>query len=221
VPGKSKQSYEELRRQNEELAKEVSELKKKNRLKVKRSRKVEQAAEKKLVADFAVNINRGMTRDEIISELGISSNDFDRLHSTYYKQVEREQSGKSPLRIFSEYVGLQHSLVKTLWDFVEHQKKENYTNSQAFVASIRAQSDILDKIIKTGQELGVIVRTPEKILIVDGNDARDMDSAELRHHTLRKINEVKAAVENNKNKKRSAKVIQFKGLKDQQEGRTG
>lgn len=217
----SSKSREDLIRENEELERKLAALRAKRKLVVKKDRRIEQSQQRQLLADFAVCINRGKTRDEIINDLGISSDDFDKLHTKYYKQIEREQEGKSPLRIFSEYVSLQQEFVRTLWEFVEDSKKRNYKNAQAFVAGVRAQSEILDKIIKTGQDLGVIVKTPERLLIVDGNDARDMDSAELRHYTLRKLQQVQAMVEKSKKRRKQAKVIQFSSAQDQQEGKTG
>lgn len=213
-----KKSPEDLLAENEELKRELAKLKSNSGLVLKKDHRKEIARERQLIADFAIGISRGQTRDEIISELGITSNTYDILHTKYFTQVEKEQEGKSPLRIFSEYVASQEELIRTLWKFTDNSSKDKeYRNAQAFVAAVRAQSDIRDRIIKTGQELGVIVRTPEKVLIIDGADARDMDTAELRHQAMAKIRKVEKMLEDSRKKKTKAKVIQFRSKEEQQE----
>lgn len=214
----NRKSAEDLLAENEALKKELAKLKSNSGLVLKKDHRKEIARERQLLADFAIGISRGQTRDEIISELGITSNTYDILHTKYFTQAEKEQEGKSPLRIFSEYVTSQEELIRTLWKFTDNSSKDKeYRNAQAFVAAVRAQSDIRDRIIKTGQELGVIVKTPEKILVIDGADARDMDTAELRHQAIAKLRKVEKMLEESKKKKVKAKVIQFRSKEEQQE----
>jgi hypothetical protein len=211
-------SAEDLIAENEALKEELAKLKFNSGLVLKKDHRKEIARERQLLADFAIGISRGQTRDEIISELGITSNTYDILHTKYFTQVDKEQEGKSSLRIFSEYVTSQDELIRTLWKFTDSSSKDSeYRNAQAFVAAVRAQSDIRDRIIKMGQELGVIVRTPEKILVIDGADARDMDTNELRHQAIAKIRKVEKMLEESKRKKVKAKVIQFRSKEEQQE----
>lgn len=135
---------------------------------------------------FVKEFSRGKTRIEICDILGIDpgSPKFELLQDRFYSVYEDDQKSKSPYRIFSEYIAKKAILIQDL----EGMKKsyvskgpKGYKNGQAYVSAVRTQSEILDSIIKTGQELGIIIKTPEKIELVDGRDPRDMNPDELNN----------------------------------------
>lgn len=140
--------------------------------------------------DYFVKLfSRGLTRIEICDKLAIDpgSPKFEILQDRFYNVYEDEAKSKSPFRIFSEYVAKKSILIQDLEGMkksYESKGEKGYKNGQAYVSAVKTQSDIIDSIIKTGQELGIIIKTPEKIELVDGRDPRDMNNDELKN-TLR------------------------------------
>lgn len=140
---------------------------------------------------FSRLFSRGKTRIEICEYIGIDpgSPRFEILQDRFYERAETQIKSKSPYKLFSEYIEKQSVIIQDLegmkrsYEVAPGAKSEGkgrgYSQGQAYVAACKTQSDILDKIIKTGQDLGIIVKTPEKIELVNGRDPRDMSQDEL------------------------------------------
>ncbi len=156
------------------------------------------AADRKAVLiTFLDMLARGFTKDEIVQILGLETNQFEALLSRVYTDTEEEHSAKTPLRIFAEYVIKKNAILRDLEaqknelrgkDKPEKAKKKWY-NAQAFVMACRLQSEIIDQQVRTGQELGVIEKRPEGIILIDGRDPREMDEAELEDTLVRELAE--------------------------------
>jgi len=128
------------------------------------------------LAQFILLLNKGKTREEIIEAMGLNTNQFESLFNKYYEEAESEQQSKTPLRIFSEVVGRKQQLIRDLEDLKDALKAMKWKNAQAYVAAVKTQSDMVDSLVKLGQDLGLIIKTPEQLLLVGGKDAREMDS---------------------------------------------
>ncbi len=171
------------------------------------------------LAQFIVLLNRGKTREEIIAEMGLNTNQFEALFNRYYEEAEADQQSKTPLRIFAEVVGRKQQLIRDLEDLKDALKAQRYKNGQAYVAAVKTQSDMIDSLVKLGQDLGLIVRTPEQLLLVGGKDARDMDADELEMTIMREMEQIRGMVakRGTTGNRNAGKVISFPGLAEQRE----
>lgn len=61
-------------------------------------------------------------------------------------------------------------------------------NVSGFVGAVRARADILDRIIKTGQDFGLIERKVDGKGFAAGEAIKDMNNAEFRRYIFQEIN---------------------------------
>lgn len=138
------------------------------------------AEEKRLrILEFLELWSTGHSKEEIVIQMDLSSNEYEAYYNRCIGDTEADVGDKKPLRIFAEYVVKQSSLVRDLEALKAALQSANWKNGQAYVQAVRTQSEIYDKIIKTGQELAIIEKKIDKMFIVDGRDVRDMDEYEL------------------------------------------
>ncbi len=192
--------------------------------KVKRvKRRVKPAAETRLeLARFIKLLNKGQTREEIIETMGLNTNQFEALFGRYYNESEEEQQNKTPLRIFAEMVGRKQQLIRDLEDLKDFLKNKEYKNAQGFVAAVKTQSDMMNELVKLGQDLGLIIKTPEQLLLIGDRDVREMDHEELEQGIFKEMSDIRGMVAKrgtNMNKN-AGKVLTFPGLAEQRESQT-
>jgi hypothetical protein len=164
---------------------------------------------RKKLTQFVRLLAIGCDREEVIEQMGLNNSEYEELLENFYKEAERDFKGKSSLRIFTDYTTRQVQFVKDLEDLKIALQKMNWKNGQAYVAAVKTQSDIFDKIITTGQNLGVIVKTPDQVLFVGGRDARDMESDELDVAIKKELEEAKRIASSSRDEKlkKAANVI--------------
>jgi hypothetical protein len=150
--------------------------------------------DRNLFAEFILLLNKGRSRDEMIVELDLSEDRFDLLFARYYEEAEQEQQAKTPLKIFVELVGRKRQLVSDLEILKEALVENRLKSPQAYVAAVKTQSDILDGLVKIGQNLGLIVKTPDQVLLVGGRDARDLDSEDLERSIENEMNDIRRII---------------------------
>lgn len=190
-----------------------------NKPKKKKLRKKSISQQRLQLAQFILLLNKGKTREEIIELMGLNTNQFETLFNRYYEEAESDQQNKTPLRIYAEVVGRKQQLIRDLEDLKEALKSVNYKNAQAYVAAVKTQSDMIDSLVKLGQDLGLIIKTPEQLLLVGGKDAREMDSDELEITIMQEMEQIRGMVAKRGTtpNKRSGQVISFPGLSAQRE----
>ena len=171
------------------------------------------------MAQFILLLNKGKTREEIIELMGLNTNQFEALFNKYYEEAEADQQSKTPLRIFAEVVGRKQQLIRDLEDLKDALKGMKWKNAQAYVAAVKTQSDMIDSLVKLGQDLGLIIKTPEQLLLVGGKDAREMDADELEHTIMQEMEQIRGMVakRGTSPNKRHGQVISFPGLAEQRE----
>jgi hypothetical protein len=168
--------------------------------------------DRKIFTKFVLYLTRGKNRAEITRALKISEDKFDLLFAQYYEESEQEQQAKTPLRIFTELVGRKNQLVRDLERLKEALMGERLKSPQAYVAAVRAQSDILDSLLKIGQNLGLIVKTPDQVLLVGGRDARELNSDDLEHSIQNEMNEIRQILDDSGGSKKTAEIVTFPAM---------
>lgn len=138
-----------------------------------------EAGQRLLMAQIAVCISESKTVEETCEELEIRMQEYELYKERLYANEEATHAGRTELQIYTDYVLKQTKLMRDL----ETLKKTFGTSRQynALVGAVKAQSEILDKIITRGQELGIISKTPESINVIAGLDVRNMTDIAIRN----------------------------------------
>lgn len=106
-------------------------------------------------------LEAGKTDAEIMDETGYTAEVYDATKAAAMKQMADFQEGREKKEIYAEYLIRQNANITDLTSVIRKLQGEGAKSySQILVSAIRARSDIYDRMVKTGQDLGFI----EKIL---------------------------------------------------------
>lgn len=122
-------------------------------------------------------LGEGKTDVEIRDDLGLDQDGYDLLKRKMYEVEGDRIRGRSIEETFIDYMTDQRACVKELDDIA---KAFAGNQLSAKVGAIRAKSDIVDKIVKFGQDIGLIDRRPEEKRILAGVMVADMSNKQLR-----------------------------------------
>ena len=164
------------------------------------------AGQRLLMAQIAVCIAESKTLEETCDELDIRHQEYTKYKDVLYKRQETQISGKTELEIYTDYVLKQTKLIRDL----EMLKKRFGLSKQynALVGAVKTQSDILDRIITRGQDLGIINKTPDSINIIAGIDVRSMSDVQIRHRIEEEIGRAQTLlVESTGRKSKKIKIL--------------
>lgn len=133
--------------------------------------------------DLKLQLAMGASDIEIMEKLStpekaMTANILAELRKELVRQEIKVLYNKSTEEVFLDYAWRQEQCVKDLDDTIEKIKTSNQHN--AMVGAVRAKSDIIDKIIKTGQDMGVLEKAPERKLVLKGVAIAGMDTKDLR-----------------------------------------
>jgi hypothetical protein len=106
------------------------------------------------------------------------------------EQIVREEDRRiwgqvDPVAVFAEYREQQLLCAKELEDLATSFRDSRQFS--ALVGAVKARSDLLDKIIKVGQELGLIKRAAREISVHGAVDVRSLSVSELRVHLEKEV----------------------------------
>lgn len=165
--------------------------------------------ERKLLNRLKELLTLGYDEDRCAAELGVRIDKFRELQRKLVEQEITAALGKPAAQIYIEFVLAQQSCLRDL--AVLFEKGVKIQNQGVLVQAVRLKSEIYEKIVNKGQELGVI----DKDRQVPG-EGLPMDDAELRE---RAQHEVDATKELMHDLKRQPKVVRRKRLAgDEEEG---
>lgn len=120
----------------------------------------------------------GESDDDIRAKFGMDLETYDRFaKECLLQEVERIQN-KSVGEVYVEYVLAQKKCISDLEKMAN--RFDNVKHYSALVNSVKTRSDILDKIIKVGQDFGLLEKRPERKEIVAGVMIHKMDDEQLR-----------------------------------------
>lgn len=127
-------------------------------------------------------------RDRILLETGWSLQWF----TSIEKHVDDEDrwlwSDTDARNLFATYREQQLQIAQELEDLAEVFRTSKQFN--ALVSSLRTRADILDRIVRTGQELGVIHKSARQVEISGKVDVTQLTVVELRAHVQAQVAEV-------------------------------
>jgi len=125
---------------------------------------------------------QGESEAEIRIALGMELDDFEKFAKECLQCEADKLSQKSVGEVYVEYLFHQKKCIADLE--VMAKKFDQVKHYSALVNSVKIRSDIFDKIIKVGQEFGLLEKKPERREIVAGIMVAKMDSQQLRNTIL-------------------------------------
>jgi len=149
--------------------------------------------EAKLAAELIWDrLKRGHDDESIMADIGLDETSYNELRSMAVMVAADEFRGRSAEETFIEYLIAQRRCMTdlaTLAQALTSEDKEGntkVTQASAFVSAIRARSEIHDKVLKFGQDLG-IVKAGADGSIVPGVNVNSLSSRELRSLVTREV----------------------------------
>ena len=115
---------------------------------------------------------------DMLTAQGIGVRELATLKRLAEDEERAEVEGRDGMQVFLEYRRDQLQVVKALDDFVEKVKGENsYLN--AVPGALRAKADVIDRVLKAGQDLGVITRKPKESVFLGGLIVGEMSDSQI------------------------------------------
>jgi hypothetical protein len=130
----------------------------------------------------------GKDDDEIAELMGLTPAQLEQIKKELLNREAERLTSRDSEEIYADYVVQQLACIR---DLVRVQKdfKDN-KNPSVLVGAIRARSEIIDKIVDRGQDLGFIIKTPERKHITGGILVAEMSNADLRKAILSELQTV-------------------------------
>lgn len=128
-------------------------------------------------AKLRVYLTEGKDHEEIAGLFGFKWADYEEFLGKFYEQEVEDLRGRTTEHVYVDYCLHQHQNIHDLTKLVDHYDKTK--QHAAVVSAVRARSEIYDKIIARGQELGFIDKKPETKLIA-GMVVAHLSTKELR-----------------------------------------
>lgn len=153
--------------------------KKKKEALMKRSEKIELAAQ---IHELMIE---GNTDGDIIDELGITAQDFAIGKKFLLTNIGDAEELKTSKERFAEYLIQAQRNTAELDDLVTNLNSKTQYN--VILGAIRLRAELQDRIIATGQTLGVIDKEPERKVLVGGIAVGELPDKELRKGVVNAI----------------------------------
>lgn len=132
-------------------------------------------------------LEAGKSFDECRKALGLTSEEYDRVRKVCCEEEAKRIREKSKEEIYSEYVVEQRKCLAALERIIDRPAKDGKGSDTALLNAIKIKSEIEDKIIEKGQELGILEKVGKKMSSgpVVVTDMEDAQTKKMRDEDLR------------------------------------
>lgn len=120
----------------------------------------------------------GKSDKEIMDDIGIPAEDYKALKTAMLDTKSDDIRTRPIEHVYVEYTAAQIANIRDLTGMIGDFKATKQYN--AMVGAVRARSDILDKIVKTGQDMGLIKREAVTHKVVGGIVIAELNNLQLR-----------------------------------------
>jgi hypothetical protein len=127
-------------------------------------------------------------RERILLETGWSLQWFMSIEKYVVDEDRRLWSETDSRSVFASYREQQLQITSELEDLSEIFRGSKQFS--ALVSALRTRADVLDRIIKTGQDLGIIHKTAKQVEVSGTVDVTQLDVKELRVHITKQVDEI-------------------------------
>jgi hypothetical protein len=121
---------------------------------------------------------QGESDESIADEMGLPLAEFDKLKKAMFEAKAEEIRAKPTEHVYIEYI-INQSRNLTALDAILSEYKTTRQHA-AMVGAIKTRSEIYDKIVKIGQEFGLIKKEPDKTQIIAGIAVTEMSNKQLK-----------------------------------------
>ena len=139
---------------------------------------IERVQEFNLMSQLMAAIEDGKADADVMIELGLDVDEYRDIKRRAMRREGQYLKAKTKEELYAEYVLKQSACVKDLTNLSKDFKKSK--NYSAMVSAVRARSEIYDKMIKTGQDFGIIEKKVERTEHVVGVMIGKLSDDELR-----------------------------------------
>jgi len=127
---------------------------------------------------YIEGLQQGRAASELQAELGLTTAAFNQLkEAALGTEIDRLKSNTTE-QTYIEYCLAQQGCIRDLNDLLDQYREAK--NASAIVGAVKARSDIIDKMIKLGQDFGIIERKPQENRIIAGVVVTQLSNEELR-----------------------------------------
>lgn len=130
------------------------------------------------LAEIRLGLALRKTDLQIANELRLTPHRYNTLKKELIQQSTADLYNTTPEELYIEYSWQQSKCISDLEEVIKIGIEAG--SLTAATSAIKAKSDILDKIIKMGQDIGVLVKEPEKKFVIHGHAVATMEINELR-----------------------------------------
>jgi hypothetical protein len=127
-------------------------------------------------------------RERILQETGWSLQWFTSIEKFVSDEDRRMWAETDARQVFASYRDQQLQIAGELEDLTEVFRGSKQFS--ALVTALRTRADVLDRIVKTGQELGVIHKASKHVEVSAKVDVTQLDVKELRVHITKQVAEI-------------------------------
>jgi len=131
-----------------------------------------------LLAQLRVHLALGHTDDQIAEEMSLRIDVLKALKREFYRHETIALHSATAEEVFIDYAVRQKQCITDLSDLIPELRAVK--QHAAIIGAIKAKSDILDKVIKTGQEMGILEKAPERKMVFHGVAIANLDNTKLR-----------------------------------------
>ncbi len=155
--------------------------------------RISKSEERKLIPQLLALIASGVSDEEAQGELGLSPGQYIQLRNTVLEKEATRVRNMPTEHVYVEYCLNQMACIKDLTELYDQAKLQK--NGNAGVGAVRARSDIFDKLIKRGQEFGVLEKRPEEKRIVAGVLVGQLTNDQLRAAITNELSDLNQLVD--------------------------
>lgn len=142
-------------------------------------------------AKLRAAIVEGLDHNQVCERLGLSWGDVDELKRKFYDEEAELVRHKPTEHAYVEYCLEMRRCMEDLDRVIEDYEKQK--NVSGYVGAVRARADIVDRMLKTGQELGLVERMASEKGYAAGQAIKDMGNKEFRqfiHNEMHVFNQI-------------------------------
>lgn len=130
-------------------------------------------------------------RERILQETDWTLRQMMAIERYVQEEEVRLWGSQRPEYLFAEYREQQYLMIEELADVARTMAKTG--QHQAMVSALKARSDILDRVIKTGQDLGVIPKRPQEVNV--RSEVKSLSAQEVRIRLMDECGELREYLE--------------------------
>jgi hypothetical protein len=144
-----------------------------------------------LLTELKLHLMSGEDDGTIQQTMGLTPGRYNELKKELYRQEKAAIQAKSTEDVYLEYVWNQTKCLQDLETLIPHIPEQQ---PNAVVGAIKARSEIHDKMLKVGQDMGIINKEPERKLVIHGHVVAQLDNNDLRRAIVQETNALALAI---------------------------